>query len=218
VIFIGGLLVVAAIVAGVLLLSGDEEEGGESAVAGCDAVAEPPPKDVSLDPPQAEEPTAGAIVFDTSCGEFTVALDQRSPKTAASMQYLAEEGVYDGTTFTRVAPGFVIQGGDPTNTGGGDPGYTITEPPPPSTVYRRGLVAMAKSGAEPPGTSGSQFFVITAPADAGLPPDYAVAGEVTDGFDTIGRIESLATSGDGPPSQPVVIESATVVDSATTEE
>ena len=72
----------------------------------------------------------------------------------------------------------MIQGGDPTGTGTGGPGYTVTEPPPQDTTYAKGLVAMAKTAVEPPGASGSQFFVVTAPADAGLPPDYAVLGEV----------------------------------------
>ncbi len=109
-----------------------------------------------------------------------------------------------------MAPGFVIQGGDPTETQAGDAGYSITEKVPSNVVYRKGIVAMAKSPAQPPGTSGSQFFVVTAPADAGLPPDYAVAGKVSDGFDTINRIEAVGTPNgtDGAPSRPIVINSA----------
>ena len=67
----------------------------------------------------------------------------------------------------------------------------MTEPPPQNTTYANGLVAMAKTPVEPPGASGSQFFVVTAPADAGLPPDYAVLGEVTDGMDVVDAIGKL---------------------------
>ena len=85
----------------------------------------------------------------------------------------------------------MIQGGDPTGTGSGGPGYTVVEAPAEDTVYKRGLVAMAKTAVEPPGASGSQFFVVTAPADAGLPPDYAVLGEVSDGMDVVEAIGKL---------------------------
>jgi peptidyl-prolyl cis-trans isomerase B (cyclophilin B) len=152
-------------------------------------------------------------VFDTSCGSFTVSLDDKAmPKTAASFQYLAEQGAYDNTPFHRVIQDFVVQGGDPLGSGLGDAGYSIREPVPPDTVYRNAIVAMAKTAAEPPGTSSSQFFVVTAPADAALPPDYAVVGEVTDGFDVVEAIEALAG---GPatqdaPTQTVITESATV--------
>jgi peptidyl-prolyl cis-trans isomerase B (cyclophilin B) len=149
------------------------------------------------------------LVVSTSCGDFTITLDPSlAPKTTASLVSLAEAGFYDGTTFHRVVPGFVIQGGDPTGTGTGGPGYTTVDAPPTDTQYTEGVVAMAKSAAEPSGTSGSQFFVVTAP-DAGLPPDYAVVGTVTEGMETVSAIEALG-SGDGPPSQPVVIEKVTV--------
>lgn len=206
------MLIVIAVVVGILVLGGDDDEGSTVAEDGaCESVEAPEPKDVSLPGPDAEAPTASTVVFDTSCGSFTVTLDaERAPKTAASFEYLASEGVYDGTPFHRVAPGFVVQGGDPSGDGTGGPGYSVTEKPPGTLSYTRGLVAMAKTGAEPPGTSGSQFFVVTAEADAGLPPDYALVGEVTDGYETIEKIEALGTEGsDGPPSQPVVVNSAT---------
>src|ERR1700752_4177514 len=142
------------------------------------------------------------LAVSTSCGDFTITLDPAlAPKTTASLVALAEDGFYDGTTFHRVVPGFVIQGGDPTGTGTGGPGYTTVDPPPTDTQYAEGVVAMAKSAAEPSGSSGSQFFVVTAP-DAGLPPDYAVVGRVTEGMETVSAIEALGT-GDGPPSKPV---------------
>jgi peptidyl-prolyl cis-trans isomerase B (cyclophilin B) len=149
------------------------------------------------------------LVVETSCGSFTIELDQESaPETTASLVSLAENGFYDGTTFHRVVPGFVIQGGDPTGTGAGGPGYSTVDVPPVGTSYTLGTVAMAKAGAEPAGTSGSQFFVVTAP-DAGLPPDYAVVGTVVEGMETVTAIEGLG-AGDGPPSRPVVIDKVTV--------
>ena len=178
----------------------------------CEAVEAPEPKpDGGQDAPDAalDAGKTYRLVVETSCGDFTIELDQKSaPKTTASLVSLAESGFYDGTTFHRVVPGFVIQGGDPTGTGSGGPGYSTVDVPPPGTAYTTGVVAMAKAGNEAPGTSGSQFFVVTAP-DAGLPPDYAVVGTVTEGMQAVSAIEALG-AGDGPPSQPVVIEKVTV--------
>ena len=201
----------------VLLLAacgGDDSESGESE-GGCRSVDAPEPKADGGETAPTEALDTGttyALVVATSCGHFTVELDQKlAPKTTASLVSLAEAGFYDETTFHRVVPGFVIQGGDPTGTGTGGPGYTTVDVPPVETRYTTGTVAMAKSGTDPPGTSGSQFFVVTAP-DAGLPPEYAVVGTVTEGMETVSAIEALGT-GDGPPSQPVVIEQVTVEES-----
>ena len=148
------------------------------------------------------------LVFDTSCGSFTITLDpELAPKTTASLVALATAGYFDDTIFHRVVPGFVIQGGDPTQSGGGGPGYSTVDPPPSDAAYTKGVVAMAKTGLEPAGTSGSQFFVVTGD-DAGLPPDYAIVGEVTEGMDTVERIDALGV-GDGPPSRPVVVNTVT---------
>jgi cyclophilin family peptidyl-prolyl cis-trans isomerase len=108
----------------------------------------------------------------------------------------------------------VIQGGDPggsdpATAGSGGPGYTVTEPPAQDTTYKKGLVAMAKSPVEPPGASGSQFFVVTAPADAGLPPDYAVLGEVTEGSDVVAAIGKLGDPNEQP-TQVVTIDKVTI--------
>jgi cyclophilin family peptidyl-prolyl cis-trans isomerase len=186
-------------------LAAQADETGE-----CQEAEEPEPKEVDLDRPSLK-PTPGVVTFATSCGTFTVRLDaERAPKTSASVAFLAKEGVYDNTTFHRVAPSFVIQGGDPLGDGTGGPGYSVDERPPDDLIYAKGVVAMAKSPAEPPGRSGSQFFVVTAPADAGLRPEYAFVGEVEDGYETVERIEALGEiGGDGPPSQTVVIEEAT---------
>ena len=195
---------------------GDDDDGGEETAAAespCEEASAPAPKEVALDKPPAK-PAAKELtaVVDTSCGTFEIALDtKRNPKTAASFAYLAENGVYDGTPWHRIVPGFVIQGGDPQGTGTGGPGYFVDEKPPRSASYVRGVVAMAKSGAEPPGSAGSQFFVVTG-EDAGLPPEYAIVGEVTEGMETVDRINALGI-GDGPPSQPVVITTITAEES-----
>jgi peptidyl-prolyl cis-trans isomerase B (cyclophilin B) len=156
--------------------------------------------------------TTYALVFDTTCGSFTVTLDQElAPNTAASLVALAKDGYFDDTIFHRVVPGFVIQGGDPTQNGSGGPGYSTVDKPPADAKYTKGTVAMAKTQVEAAGTSGSQFFVVTG-EDAALPPDYAIVGEVTDGLDTVERIDALG-AGDGPPSKPVVVTSVTVTES-----
>jgi peptidyl-prolyl cis-trans isomerase B (cyclophilin B) len=179
--------------------------------AGCKQVKAPPPKSVSFKAPKqvlkaGEKATA---VVKTSCGSFEIALDtKRAPKTANSFAFLAEEGFYDDLTFHRVVPGFVIQGGDPEGTGTGGPGYSVDEKPPPNLAYTKGIVAMAKSSADPPGRSGSQFFVVTAP-DAGLPPEYALVGKVSKGFAAVARIEELGTPAETP-SQTVLIESVKI--------
>ena len=201
---------------------GDEDDGDTTSAStaasdACEEVSAAEPKPVNLKPPRDQVAPGEEIVatVETNCGAFSFGLDTNgSPKTASSFVYLVEEGVYDGTPFHRVVDGFVIQGGDPAADGTGGPGYSVTEPPSPNTRYERGTVAMAKTAVEPAGTSGSQFFVVTAPADAGLPPDYAVLGEVVDGEDTIDRIEAQADPELGPeggePVQPVVIERITL--------
>lgn len=187
---------------------GDKEK---VAAGGCETATE------ASSPPQAEPRKAPKLKLDagktylakiqTSEGTFAVTLDsKRYPKTSASFVALARDCFYNGLTFHRVAQGFVIQGGDPAGDGSGGPGYLVRERPKRSARYTRGVVAMAKTGTDPPGSSGSQFFVVTGP-DAGLPPEYAILGEVTEGFDAVEKIDALGQPGaDGPPSKPVVIQ------------
>ncbi len=185
--------------------------------SGCAPVSKPKPHKVSLKAPplsikRGEKLTA---TVETSCGRFDVALDTaQQPKTVNSFVYLAKRGFYDGLAFQRVVPRFVVQGGDPLGNGSGGPGYTIVEAPPPNAAYPRGVVAMAKTALEPPGASGSQFFVVTAPADAGLPAEYAILGRVTSGMTAVDRIAHLADPKLGPeggePTEPVVIRKITV--------
>ncbi|MDQ3934114.1 MAG: peptidylprolyl isomerase [Actinomycetota bacterium] len=153
------------------------------------------------------------LVFATNCGEFTITLDlEAAPLTSASLVALAKAKFFDGTAFHRIVPGFVIQGGDPTASGQGGPGYSTLDKPPPNTRYTKGVVAMAKTQAEPPGTAGSQFFVVVGD-DAGLPPEYAVVGKVTDGMDVVERIGQQGDPASEQPLRPVVIESAKVEES-----
>ena len=176
---------------------------------GCAQVREPDPRDVHLSRPTATLHGPATATVETSCGDFTIALDtRRAPRTASSFAYLARRGVYDDTSFHRIVPGFVIQGGDPTGSGTGGPGYFVDELPPRNLSYLRGVVAMAKTAVEPPGRSGSQFFVVTEP-DAGLTPDYALLGQVRRGFDVVQRIEQLGTAS-GTPKAPVVIRRVTI--------
>ena len=208
-------LAIAVIAAG--CGGGDDDSGGATTAANgeCETVEQPAPREPgtneapsgSLDPSKTH-----TLTFDTSCGSFTITLDPTlAPETTASLVALANAGYFDDTVFHRVVPGFVIQGGDPTQTGAGGPGYSTVDVPPSGSAYSRGVVAMAKAGVEAPGTAGSQFFVVSGD-DAGLPPEYAIVGEVTDGMDTVERIDALGV-GDGPPSQPVVVNSVTVAES-----
>ena len=155
------------------------------------------------------------LVLQTNCGEIDIALDvKRARTTSSSVAYLVRKGFYDGLSFHRIAKlptggDFVIQGGDPTGTGNGGPGYSVREKPPTGLRYSRGVVAMAKTEIEPAGTSGSQFFIVTA-EDAGLPADYALLGKVSKGDDVVSKIAAVPTDSTEHPTQPVVISKATI--------
>jgi peptidyl-prolyl cis-trans isomerase B (cyclophilin B) len=209
-------LLAVGVVAAILIGRDGGDNSDDSATTasadGCKQVEAPDPKkDVSFGAPDqtVEKGETLTAVVETSCGSFEIALDaQRAPKTVNSFVFLSEEGFYDGLTFHRVAPGFVIQGGDPLGTGTGGPGYTVDEKPPANLAYTKGVVAMAKSSAEPPGRSGSQFFVVLS-ADAGLPPEYALVGKVDEGLDVVERIGDLGTPAEQP-KQTVLIEKITI--------
>ena len=149
----------------------------------------------------------------TNHGDFTVELDaEAAPNTVNNFVVLSLYHYYDGITCHRVVEGFVIQCGDPKGDGTGGPGYTFADELPTEGSYKLGSLAMANSG---PDTNGSQFFIISGPEGTQLPPQYSLFGQVTDGLDTtINTIASLAVPGsDGPPSQPVQIESVTITES-----
>jgi len=141
----------------------------------------------------------------TNFGPFDIRLDvEDSPCTTSSLAALVRKKFFDGTRFHRIVPGFVIQGGDPTATGRGGPGYTVKDIPPSNSLYTKGVVAMAKSETEPRGTAGSQFFVVTAD-DAGLPPDYAILGVVTKGLPVVEKIGRLGNRATEQPTKKLVV-------------
>ena len=180
---------------------------------GCTDVAAPAPREDgnATEPKERLDPEKTYnLVFKTNCGSFTVTLDlATAPATATSLVALSKSGFYDDTIFHRIVPGFVIQGGDPTQSGSGGAGYQTVDAPPADASYTKGVVAMAKTSAEPAGTSGSQFFVVTG-ADIGLPAEYAIVGNVTSGIDVVERIGELGDPTTEKPTRPVVIESVTV--------
>jgi peptidyl-prolyl cis-trans isomerase B (cyclophilin B) len=215
-------IVAVAAVAGVVVLiaqSGGDDGGGGSDQASCKEVPAPAPKDVQgLEQPRGrlDSGRTYTAAVATNCGTFAIELDtEEAPRTTASFVALARDGFYDGLGFHRIAPGFVIQGGDPNGDGTGGPGYKTRDVPPDDVVYSEGVVAMAKGGPEPAGTAGSQFFVVTAP-DAGLPADYAVLGKVVRGMEVVKRIEAQAAPDTpqqgGPPQDPVVMESVEITE------
>jgi cyclophilin family peptidyl-prolyl cis-trans isomerase len=180
--------------------------------AGCVLVGQPKPERRTAPKPTAALDPAKAydVVLRTNCGSFTVRLAVKtSPAATASFVSLVRRGFFDHTIFDRIVPGFVIQGGDPTASQTGGPGYETVDRPPASTRYTLGVVAMAKTQTEPAGTAGSQFFVVTA-KDAQLPPDYAVLGRVTKGLGVVKRVGQLGDPTSEQPTEVVEIEKATV--------
>jgi cyclophilin family peptidyl-prolyl cis-trans isomerase len=198
---------------------GGEDAAGtttEEAAGTCEEVDAPVPRDPgTLDPPEEglDTTVSHELRFETSCGDFTITLTpDLAPEATASLVSLAEDGYFDDTLFHRIVPGFVIQGGDPTQTGGGGPGYSTIDPPPSDAVYTRGTVAMAKAPDEPPGAAGSQFFIVTGD-DVGLPPDYAIVGTVEgEGLEVVDRIGALGDENEQP-TQTVLIETVSVAES-----
>jgi peptidyl-prolyl cis-trans isomerase B (cyclophilin B) len=188
-----------------------------SSSASCKTVSQPKPgKDGGQTKPtlKLDASKTYTVTVQTNCGEFAFTLDVKdSPHTTAAFAGLVKKGFFDGLTFHRIVPGFVIQGGDPTGSGQGGPGFSTVDKPPSGATYTAGVVAMAKTQDEPAGTSGSQFFVVTA-SDAQLPPDYALLGKVTKGMDVVQAIGKLGDpadpTGTGAPTQPVVMSKVTV--------
>ncbi|MGH9045051.1 MAG: peptidylprolyl isomerase [Acidimicrobiales bacterium] len=142
----------------------------------------------------------------TSKGTIVIALDQVSaPRAVNSFVFLARRRYFDGVSFHRIIPGFVIQGGDPQGTGAGGPGYRFGDELP-SGRYQIGSVAMANAG---PDTNGSQFFIVSGPQGAALPPKYSLFGAVVKGGEVVEAIDACGTSS-GKPSERVVMESVII--------
>jgi len=143
----------------------------------------------------------------TSKGTMTIALDPiAAPKTVNNFVFLARYHYYEGIVFHRIIPGFVLQGGDPTGTGSGGPGYRFADELPKPGRYELGSLAMANSG---PDTNGSQFFVISGRSGIQLPPQYSLFGKVISGLDVVATIDAIGT-GSGKPKEKVTIESVTI--------
>jgi cyclophilin family peptidyl-prolyl cis-trans isomerase len=145
--------------------------------------------------------------IETSAGTLTADLfASEVPRTVNNFVFLANEGFYSGVIFHRTISGFMIQGGDPTGTGTGGPGYRFDDEPV-SRQYLRGTLAMANSG---PNTNGSQFFVMH--ADYPLPPNYTIFGKLSAGEDIIDAIATAPTGGQDRPVTPIQINSVTITE------
>ena len=146
-------------------------------------------------------------ILNTSEGAIELELyPDEAPKTVANFEKLASDGFYDGLTFHRVIPDFMIQGGCPLGTGSGGPGYTFEDEFNAHKVDR-GALAMANAG---PNTNGSQFFIVTAEATPHLDGKHTVFGRVTAGQDVVDRISEVARDGRDRPLEPVTIESVEI--------
>ncbi len=149
-----------------------------------------------------------AATLHTNHGDIELSfLADRSPNTVNNFVFLAREGFYDSVIFHRVVPGFVIQGGDPTGTGRGGPGYRFADELDGPGAYRRGTLAMANAG---PNTNGSQFFICL--EDVGLPHAYTIFGMVTSGMDAVDAIAAAPRAGERP-TEDCVISSVTISES-----
>jgi peptidylprolyl isomerase len=161
--------------------------------------AEPP---MLVDP--AKRYTATMV---TSKGSMVIELDAvGAPRTVNNFVFLARQHFYDGVVFHRIIPGFVVQGGDPEGTGRGGPGYRFPDELPNPGRYQVGSLAMANAG---PDTNGSQFFIVSGPDGAALPPQYSLFGSVVAGGDVVSAIDAVG-SRSGEPTERVVIESLTI--------
>ena len=234
-----GVVVLAALalIAGLVIINQNDDDSAPArdrqesqSNPGCDA-GDPPENDAQqYDEPASQEQVLGVGVdywatIETSCGTIEAdLLEKRAPATVANFVFLAGEGFYDGLTWHRVAPEFVIQGGDPEGDGSGGPGYEFAdELPAKSNVYTFGAMAMANSG---PDTQGSQFFFVTHDSEdalagekklepAGLQPLYSYFGRATEeSFETLNKIQKVEISTDPAtqerPANPVYILSVTI--------
>ena len=145
--------------------------------------------------------------METSMGSIVIALDAiNAPITVNNFVFLAGYHYYDGVIFHRIIQGFVCQGGDPTGTGRGGPGYRFVDEPV-KRRYELGSVAMANAG---PDTNGSQFFLISGTSGVGLPPQYNHFGQIVKGLDVLDAMEKVATGPGDRPVTPVVINSVSI--------
>jgi len=146
--------------------------------------------------------------MDTSLGTLVIALDAiKAPKTVNNFVFLALYHYYDGVIFHRIINGFMCQGGDPTGTGRGGPGYRFEDELPKAGQYEIGSVAMANAG---PNTNGSQFFIVSGRSGVGLPPQYSLFGKLVKGFEVLDEMQRVSTDRSDRPHEDVVINSVTI--------
>jgi len=162
------------------------------------------------EPPMAIDPgkryTATMV---TTKGTLAISLDPlAAPRAVNSFVFLARYHYFDGIAFHRIIPGFVVQGGDPTGSGSGGPGYRFADELPAPGRYEVGSLAMANAG---PDTNGSQFFIISGPDGVRLPPSYSLFGKVVSGLEVVAALDAAGTRS-GKPGEQVTIESVTVVE------
>jgi cyclophilin family peptidyl-prolyl cis-trans isomerase len=163
------------------------------------------PPDMVIDPSKRYTAT-----MSTSLGELVIALDAvQAPKTVNNFVFLAREGYYDGVIFHRIIQGFMCQGGDPTGTGRGGPGYKFADELPKPRQYEIGSVAMANAG---PNTNGSQFFIVSGPSGVGLPPQYSLFGKVVKGLEVLAEMERVETDRSDKPLQDLTINSVEITE------
>ena len=170
----------------------------------------PARRQFDAEPPMCIDPSHRySAVMATSKGTMTIALDpQAAPRTVNSFVFLARYHYFDGIVFHRIIPGFVVQGGDPTGTGTGGPGYRFEDELPKPGRYEIGSVAMANAG---PNTNGSQFFLISGAQGTRLPPQYSLFGKIVAGLDVLAALEAVG-SASGKPSERVLIESVEIAE------
>ena len=148
--------------------------------------------------------------METSVGTMVIALDPiKAPKTVNNFVFLAREGYYNGVVFHRIIRGFMCQGGDPTGTGRGGPGYSFADELPKARQYEIGSLAMANAG---PNTNGSQFFIVSGSSGVGLPPSYSLFGKVIKGLEVVEAMQNVPTGGGDKPKTDVVITGITIVE------
>ncbi len=146
----------------------------------------------------------------TSMGDLVIALDAvQAPQTVNNFVFLAREGYYDGVIFHRIIKGFMCQGGDPTGSGRGGPGYKFADELPKAGQYEIGSVAMANAG---PNTNGSQFFIVSGPSGVGLPPQYSLFGKVVKGLEVVAEMEKVKTASGDKPLQDITINSIEITE------
>ena len=164
------------------------------------------PPEMGIDPNKRYTAT-----LDTSLGEIVIALDAvKAPKTVNNFVFLALHHYYDGVIFHRIIKNFMAQGGDPTGTGRGGPGYTFADELPKSGQYQIGSVAMANAG---PNTNGSQFFLISGNDGVRLPPSYSLFGQIVKGLDVLETMHNVRTGTGDRPAEDVVINGVTITES-----